>query len=209
MPLLCMVRLWASESRDTWWYKTYPTKYSAEIICSGCWLLCCSSSEIPSSGSSWIGSRNPPSSPHFPIQPVSIHLILQLTCLDLLVNKQIIKKAGGRRANPPPLLGPISSWVERKASLRLLPWHLCLLSQVGVWERGRRLVLRPSHLPCHWAYPNSERLDRSWKNSPSQELRIFHVLLLFTASRPSSLPTAEPSRNSLHYLPPCFSCHFY
>lgn len=47
------------------------------------------------------------------------------------------------------------------------------------------------------------------KKQPVQELWIFAVLLLFTGSHPSFLPTAESGRNSLHYLLPCLSCHFY
>lgn len=210
MPLLWMVRLWASDSGPTSWYKRYPTKCSAEIICSGHWLLCCSSSgNIQFRFKLGLGGyqstiQSPLSCLTHECSFSTSAMLFRFAC------KQINhKKATGQRANPPPLLGPISSWIERKASPGLLPRHLCLLSQLSVWERGRRLVLRPLHLPCRWAYPNSERSDRSWKNSPSQELGIFDVLLLFTASRPSSLPTAELGRNSLHYLLPCFSCHFY
>lgn len=171
-----MVSLWASESPDTWWHKTYPTKWSAEVIYSGRWQLQCSSLEITLSR---FRSRNPLYSPQSPFQPMRGHLVLHLPDSDLLVTKYIIKK---HRANPPPRVGPISSWIDRKASTRLLAWHLCLLSQLGVWDRGRRLVLRPLHLPWCWVYPNSQRLDRSWKNSPSHEAG---VLMSFCLQHPA------------------------
>lgn len=90
-----------------------PTKCSAEIICSGCWLLHCSSLETPSSGLSGIWEQK--STREFSVShPAPDCSFSAPTTLFSSACKQIIKKAGGHRAN---LLAPLSSERKREKSL--------------------------------------------------------------------------------------------
>lgn len=99
-------------------------------------------------------------------------------------------------------MGPNLSGVEWKASPRLLSRYLCLLSQP---ERARSLVLRPLHLPCCWAYPNSQRSECSWKNSPCKSSGFLPSF--FCLQDPTPPFSQLQSRAGILFIIFCRACH--
>lgn len=112
-----------------------PQKYSPEVPWSD-----------HSPGFSYVESRNPASNPHLCIPHMSSHSTPLL---------------GARQTEQThcPHWDPV---MGRGRSCSKFAPQVFLSSESARWSReGQRLLLRPLHLPCRWAYPNCPRLGHS------------------------------------------------